>query len=132
MKVMLDTNICIYMIKQKPQSVLERFRAFQVGDVGISSITLAELQYGAMKSVRPRQNRESLKEFIAPLDVASFDIAASEASGEIRASLEKSGRPIGAMDLLIAAHALSLDARLATNNERAFRRVRGLHVENWI
>lgn len=132
MKVMLDTNICIYMIKQKPQSVLERFRAFQVGDVGISSITLAELQYGAMKSARPRQNRESLKEFIAPLDVALFDIAASEASGEIRASLEKSGRPIGAMDLLIAAHALSLDARLATNNERAFRRVRGLHVENWI
>lgn len=89
MKVMLDTNICIYMIKQKPQSVLERFRAFQVGDVGISSITLAELQYGAMKSARPRQNRESLKEFIAPLDVALFDIAASEAYGEIRASLEK-------------------------------------------
>lgn len=132
MKVMLDTNICIYIIEQKPQSVLERFRAFQVGDVGISSITLAELQYGAMKSARPRQNRESLKEFIAPLDVASFDIAASEAYGEIRASLEKSGRPIDAMDLLIAAHALSLDARLATNNEREFRRVRGLHVENWI
>lgn len=132
MKVMLDTNICIYIIKQKPQSVLERFRAFQVGDVGISSNTLAELQYGAMKSARPRQNRESLKEFIAPLDVASFDIAASEAYGEIRASREKSGRPIGAMDLLIAAHALSLDARLATNNEREFRRVRGLHVENWI
>ncbi len=132
MKVMLDTNICIYIIKQKPQSVLERFRAFQVGDVGISSITLAELQYGAMKSARPQQNRESLKEFITPLDVASFDIAASEAYGTIRASLEKSGRPIGAMDFLIAAHALSLDARLATNNEQEFRRVRGLHVENWI
>ena len=132
MKVMLDTNICIYIIKQKPESVLARLRAFQVGDIGISSITLAELQYGAMKSARPRQNRESLKEFIVPLDVASFDIAASEAYVEIRASLEISGRPIGAMDLLIAAHALSLDARLATNNEREFRRVRGLHVENWI
>jgi tRNA(fMet)-specific endonuclease VapC len=132
MKVMLDTNICIYIIKQKPQSVLARFRAFQVGDIGISTITLAELEYGAMKSARPRQNRDSLKEFVAPLDVALFDIAASEAYGEIRATLEKSGRPIGAMDLLIAAHALSLDARLATNSEREFKRVRALRIENWI
>jgi tRNA(fMet)-specific endonuclease VapC len=132
MKVMLDTNICIYIIRQKPEAVLARFRAFQVGDIGISTITLAELQYGAMKSARPKQNRESLKDFIAPLDVASFDNGASEAYGEIRVALEKSGRPIGAMDLLIAAHALSLDARLATNNEREFKRVRGLRVENWI
>ena len=132
MKVMLDTNICIYIIKQKPEAVLARFRAFQVGDVGISTITLAELQYGAMKSARPKQNRENLKEFVAPLDVASFDNAASEAYGEIRVALEKSGRPIGAMDLLIAAHALSLDARLVTNNEKEFKRVRGLRVENWI
>jgi tRNA(fMet)-specific endonuclease VapC len=132
MKVMLDTNICIYIIKQKPEAVLARFRAFQVGDIGISTITLAELQYGAMKSARPKQNRESLKEFVAPLDVASFDNAASEAYGEIRVALEKSGRPIGAMDLLIAAHALSLDARLVTNNEREFKRVRSLRVENWI
>ena len=131
MQVMLDTNICIYIIKQKPDVVLQRFRAFQVGDIGISAITLAELQYGAAKSARPRQNRESLKEFVSALDVASFDIAATEAYGEIRASLEKSGRPIGAMDLLIAAHALSLRARLATNNEREFKRVRGLRVENW-
>jgi tRNA(fMet)-specific endonuclease VapC len=132
MKVMLDTNICVYIIKQNPEAVLARFRAFQVGDVGISTITLAELQYGAMKSARPKQNRESLKEFVAPLDVASFDNAASEAYGEIRVALEKSGRPVGAMDLLIAAHALSLDARLVTNNEKEFKRVRGLRVENWI
>lgn len=132
MKVMLDTDICIYIIRQKPEAVLARFRAFQVGDIGISTITLAELQYGAMKSARPKQNRESLKDFIAPLDVAAFDNGASEAYGEIRVALEKSGRPIGAMDLLIAAHALSLDARLATNNEREFKRVRGLRVENWI
>ena len=131
MKVMLDTNICIYIIQQKPQSVLARFQDFQVGDIGLSTIALAELQYGVMKSARPRQNREGLKLFIAPLDVASFDIA-SEAYGDIRASLEKSGRPIGSMDLLIAAHALSLDVRLATNNEREFKRVRGLQVENWI
>jgi len=69
---------------------------------------------------------------VAPLDVASFDNAASEAYGEIRVALEKSGRPIGAMDLLVAAHALSLDARLVTNNEKEFKRVRGLRVENWI
>ena len=120
------------IIKQKPDVVLQRFRAFQVGDIGISAITLAELQYGAAKSARPRQNRESLKEFVSALDVASFDIAATEAYGEIRASLEKSDPPIGAMDLLIVAHALSLRARLATNNEREFKRVRGLRVENWI
>ena len=132
MKVMLDTNICIYLIKQKPQAVLERFRTFHIGDIGISVITLAELQYGAAKSARPRQNRESLKEFASALDVASFDLAATEAYGEIRASLEKSGRPIGAMDLLIAAHALSLGTRLATNNESEFKRVRGLRVENWV
>ncbi len=132
MKVMLDSNICIYIIKQQPRSVLQRFHAFQVGDIGISAITLAELQYGAMKSDRPRQNRESLKEFVSPLDVAPFDAAAGEAYGEIRAALEKAGRPIGAMDLLIAAHALSLGTRLATNNEREFKRVRGLHIENWI
>lgn len=132
MKAMLDTNICIYIIKRKPESVLARFRGFQVGDIGISTITLAELQYGAMKSARPRQNRDSLSDFVAPLDVASFDVAASEAYGEIRASLEKSGRPIGAMDLLIAAQALSLGVRLVTNNEREFKRVRGLRVENWI
>jgi tRNA(fMet)-specific endonuclease VapC len=132
MKVMLDTNICIYIIKQKPEAVLARFRAFQVGDVGISTITLAELHYGAMKSARPKQNREGLKKFVAPLHLASFDNAASEAYGEIRVALEKAGRPIGAMDLLIAAHALSLDARLVTNNEKEFKRVRGLRVENWI
>ena len=118
MKVMLDTNICIYIIQQKPEAVLQRFHTFQVGDIGISAITLAELQYGAMKSARPRQNREGLKEFVSALDVASFDVAATAIYGDIRASLEKSGRSIGAMDLLIAAHALSLGTRLATNNER--------------
>ena len=132
MKVMLDTNICIYIIKQKPEAVLQRFRTFEVGDIGMSAITMAELQYGAMKSARPRQNREGLKEFVSVLDVASFDPAAADAYGEIRSSLEKSGQPIGAMNLLIAAHALSLGTRLATNNEREFKRVRGLRVENWI
>jgi tRNA(fMet)-specific endonuclease VapC len=132
MKAMLDTNICIYIIKRHPQSVLDRFSAFPVGDIGISSITLAELEYGAAKSAQPKKNREALEEFVSPLDIATFDRDAAESYGRIRATLERKGLPIGAMDMLIAAHALSLGANLVTNNEAEFRRVSGLRVENWI
>ena len=131
MKVMLDTNICIYVIKQKPRSVLERFAAFPVGDLGISVITLAELEYGASKSSEPDRNREALEQFVSPLEIAVFDRLATSIYGKIRALLEKRGRPIGSMDLLIAAHALSLNVRLVTNNMREFKRVPGLRVENW-
>jgi tRNA(fMet)-specific endonuclease VapC len=131
MKAMLDTDICIYIIKRRPQSVLDRFSAFPVGDIGISSITLAELEYGAAKSAQPRKNREALEEFASPLDIAAFDRDAAEAYGRIRAALERKGLPIGAMDMLIAAHALSLSVSLVTNNETEFRRVSGLRVENW-
>ena len=132
MKVMLDTNICIYIIKRRPQSVLKRFSSFPVGDIGISTITLAELEYGAARSAQPRKNREALEQFISPLYVAAFDREATEAYGRVRAALERKGLPIGAMDMLIAAHALSLGTNLVTNNEREFRRVSGLRVENWI
>lgn len=132
MKAMLDTNICIYIIKRRPQSVLDRFSTFPVGDIGISTITLAELEYGAAKSAQPRKNREALEEFVSPLDLAPFDRDAAEAYGRIRATLERKGLPIGAMDMLIAAHALSLGVNLVTNNEKEFRRVSGLRVENWI
>ena len=84
---MLDTNICTYIIKRRLQSVLDRFSAFPVGDIGISSITLAELEYGAAKSAQPRKNREALEEFVSPLDVAAFDRDAAEAYGRIRANL---------------------------------------------
>ena len=131
MKVMLDTNICIYIIKQKPRSVLERFAAFPVGDLGISVITLAELEYGASKSSEPDRNREALEQFVSPLEIAVLDRLATSVYGKIRALLEKRGRPIGSMDLLIAAHALSLNVRLVTNNMREFKRVPGLRVENW-
>ena len=131
MKVMLDTNICIYIIKQKPRAVLERFAAFPVGDLGISVITLAELEYGASKSSEPDRNREALEQFVSPLEIAVFDRLATSIYGKIRALLEKRGRPIGSMDLLIAAHALSLNVRLVTNNMREFKRVPGLRVENW-
>lgn len=132
MRIMLDTNICIYLIKQRPQSLLDRFRSFPVGDIGISVITLAELQYGVSKSSQSKRNREALEQFLSPLDVANFDRQATIAYGTIRAALERKGLPIGAMDLLIAAHALSLGVRLVTNDERDFRRVPGLRVENWV
>lgn len=132
MKVMLDTNICIYIIKQKPESVLRKFATIPVGDLGISVITLAELEYGASKSSEPAGNREALAQFASPLEIAVFDREATAVYGKIRALLEKRGRPIGSMDLLIAAHALSLDVRLVTNNVEEFRRVPGLRVENWV
>lgn len=132
MKIMLDTNICIYIIKRRPQSVLERFGSFLVGDIGISTITLAELEYGAARSAQRKKNREALEQFISALHIAAFDKPATETYGKIRAALEKKGLPIGAMDMLIAAHALSLGVRLVTNNEKEFRRVPGLRVENWI
>ncbi len=132
MKIMLDTNICIYLIKQRPQSLLDRFRSFSVGDIGVSVITLAELQYGASRTSRPKQNREALEQFLSPLEVAPFDRQATVAYGNARATLERKGRPIGAMDLLIAAHALSLGVRLVTDDDKEFRHVSGLRVENWI
>jgi len=132
MKVMLDTNICIYIIKQKPKSVLQRFAAFPVGELGISVITLAELEYGASKSREPARNRDALEQFVSPLEMAAFDRQATIAYGQTRAVLEKKGRPIGSMDLLIAAHALSLSVRLVTNNVEEFKRVPGLRVENWV
>lgn len=132
MRTMLDTNICIYLIRQRPQSLLDRLRSFPVGDIGISVITLAELQYGVSKSSQPKRNREALEQFLSPLEVAVYDRQATIAYGTIRTALEKKGLPIGAMDLLIAAHALSLGVRLVTDNEKEFRRVPGLRVENWV
>lgn len=95
-------------------------------------ITLAELEYGASKSRDAQRNRHALEQFIVPLEVAGFDHEAAVTYGTIRAHLEQKGRLIGAMDLLIAAHARSLDARLVTNNENEFRRVPGLRIENWV
>jgi tRNA(fMet)-specific endonuclease VapC len=123
---------CIYLIKQYPPSVLERFLSHPVGDIGISSITVAELDYGVSKSRHAVKNRLALAQFLSPLEVASFDRDAAAAYGRLGATLEQKGTPIGSMDLLIAAHALSLAVRLVTNNAREFRRVHGLRVENWV
>jgi len=126
------TDICIYLIMQHPPSVLERFLSHPVGDIGISSITVAELEYGVSKSRRTTKNRAALAQFLSPLEVASFDRDAAAVYGRLRATLEQKGRPIGSMDVLIAAHALSLSVRLVTNNAREFRRVPRLRVANWI
>ena len=132
MKVMLDTNICIYLIKQQPPTILERFLAHPVGDIGISSITAAELAYGVSKSRHATKNRHALEQFLAPLEVAAFDQVAAWAYGRLREQLEAKGTPIGSMDMLIAAHALSLGVRLVSNNLREFRRVPGLRLDNWV
>jgi tRNA(fMet)-specific endonuclease VapC len=131
MKLMLDTNICIYLIKEQPASVLDRFIAHPVGDIGISVVTLAELEYRIAKSSRPTRNRVALEQFVSSLEIADFDRDATVSYGKVRAQLEKKGQPIGSMDLLIAAHAISLDVRLITHNVREFGKVPGLRIEDW-
>jgi tRNA(fMet)-specific endonuclease VapC len=128
---MLDTSICIYIIKRKPGQVIERLRQSRIPEIGISSITLSELEYGAAKSARPEQNKISLLEFLAPLEILSYDDVAAQEYGRIRTYLERQGTPIGSMDMLIAAHVLSLDCTLVTNNEREFSQVPSLKIENW-
>jgi tRNA(fMet)-specific endonuclease VapC len=130
-KWLLDTNACIAIIRRRHERALKRLRGKQVGQVGVSSITLAELEFGAAKSQHPTQARAALAEFLLPLEIAAFDDAAAATYGNVRAVLEKKGRPIGPLDTLIAAHCLALGSVLVTNNTREFRRVPGLTVEDW-
>jgi len=132
MRYLLDTNICIYVIRRRPPQVLARFQRCAIGDLGLSTVTLAELQYGVAKSAFPERNQQALAAFTLPLEILPFDARAAAAYGPIRATLERQGTPIGAMDLLIAAHAVSLGVILVTNNPREFRRVPGLQVDNWV
>lgn len=131
MKWLLDTNICIFLIKKRSAKVIARLEECIPGDVGISFITLAELQYGVEKSSRPESNREALQAFLIPLEIAFFDDAAAAAYGQLRAALESRGTPIGPLDMLIAAHALSLGCTLVTNNTKEFARVSALHLKDW-
>ena len=131
MKYMLDTNICIYIIKQKPLKVLKHFRRQAVGDIGISSITLAELRYGVSKSLHVEKNRLALDEFVLPLEIADFAEREAGEYGVLRAELEKAGKPIGSMDMLISAHALALGVTLITNNTKEFRQVKDLIIADW-
>ncbi|MBI5198368.1 MAG: type II toxin-antitoxin system VapC family toxin [Nitrospirae bacterium] len=131
MKYLLDTNICIYIIRKKPERVLRRLQRKRISEVGISSITLSELEYGVAKSLKSEQNKLALTEFLAPIEVLSYNDMAARRYGGLRADLERQGTPLGSLDMLIAAHALSLGSVLVTNNESEFRRVPGLKVENW-
>lgn len=128
---LLDTNTCIYIIKQKPVSVFDKFNTLSPGQIGLSVITVAELEYGARKSASVEKNLLSLQQFLIPFDVFSFDFNAAMEYSIIRNELEKKGMPIGPLDTLIAAHAKSLNYILVTNNEKEFKRVNGLQIENW-
>ncbi len=132
MILMLDTNICIAIIKQKSKDILQKFGAYQVGDICISSVTLAELRYGVAKSEFQEKNQAALDEFILPLEVVSFDETAALYYGTLRATLEKLGTPIGSLDTMIGAHALSLNLTLVTNNTKEFNRIPSLKVIDWI
>src|SRR5262249_40063262 len=101
MRYMLDTNICIYVIKRRPEAVLEKFTAHPVGDLGLSIVTLAELEYGVARSSQTGKNRAALEQFVSPLEIAAFDREAASVYGSIRAAVERRGSPVGSMDLLI-------------------------------
>jgi tRNA(fMet)-specific endonuclease VapC len=130
-KYLLDTNTCIYIINERPKNVRKHFSRFELSDIGVSSITAAELAFGVAKS-RSLKNRIALEAFLLPLEVMPFDLSAAFAYGDVRAELMRRGDPMGPLDMQIAAHALSLKSILVTNNEREFRKVPGLSVENWV
>lgn len=131
MRYMLDTNICIDVIKQAPAPVLGKFRQHEPEGLGISAITAAELAFGVTKS-GSRRNRAALDEFLSALEIAPFDDEVARVYGDVRADLAARGIPIGPLDTQIAAHALSLDVTLVSNNLREFERVAGLRCANWV
>lgn len=129
---MLDTDTCISLIRKSPAYTLKKLTSLTPGDVGVSIITLAELEYGVAKSSRQNVNAEALSEFCAPLEIAEFDGKAARSYGKVRAELERAGTPIGSMDMMIGAHALSLGVTLVTHNTREFSRIEGLKLADWI
>jgi tRNA(fMet)-specific endonuclease VapC len=128
--ILLDTNICIYIINERPAQILARFRRYCAGEIGVSSIVASERAFGVAKCGSAR-NRSALGMFLAPLEIPAFDERCVWAYGDIRADLERRGQVIGSLDTLIAAHALALDATLVTNNAKEFSRMTGLRLENW-
>ncbi|MCC7164819.1 MAG: type II toxin-antitoxin system VapC family toxin [Anaerolineae bacterium] len=132
MKYMLDTNICVELIRKHPAASVKRISRMRVGDIVVSAITVSELEHGVYTSSSPEQNLAALEQFLLPLVIAEFDYDAAVAYGQLRAHLERQDTPIGSMDMLIAAHALSLNLTLVTNNLKEVARVPNLSVENWI
>ncbi len=131
MKYLLDTNICIFIINRRVKAVVERLSSCVTEDVVISTISVAELRYGASKSLAAQKAHAALDEYLVPLHIANFDEDAARAYGDLRAELQKVGTPIGPLDTLIGAHAIALGAILVTNNVREFQRIPGLVVEDW-
>ncbi len=131
MRILLDTNICIYVMNHSPARVVERFRQYKPGEIGVTAITVAELQFGVSKSSQIERNRSALFRFLAPLEIVPFTGEAAEHYGQIKARLRALGTMIGELDCLIAAQALSLGLTLATNNTSEFERVPNLTIENW-
>ena len=129
--ILLDTNICIYIINAKPPTVLQRFRDYRMGEVGVCTVVAAELAFGVAKSGSAR-NRHAMELFLAPLTLMPFDEAAVWAYGTLRSELERQGKQIGALDTMIGAHALSQQATLVTNNTSEFARIPGLRLDNWV
>ena len=129
--MMLDTNICIYLMNSKDEKLLTKFKEHQ-DDLKISSITLGELQYGVYHSSRVEQNAIALLKFLALIEVVNFDDNAALEYGKVRAYIKSIGKPIGPLDMLIAGHALSLGETLVTNNVKEFIRVPNLKIENWV
>jgi len=131
MNYLLDTNTCVYIINRKPSAVLKRVQSKQPGQIAISTITLAELEYGVARSRYPDRNRIALLEFLFPLTILDFDQRAAGEYGRIRFLLESKRKPIGPMDLLLAAQAKAHNLILVTNNEKEFARIDDLRIENW-
>lgn len=129
---MLDTNICIYIIKKRPPTVLECFNQISSQEICISIITLTELQYGVDKSAFKQLNQSIIDNFVSRLQVLSWDRLAVKYYGQIRANLDKKGTPMGLMDFMIASHCLSLNYTLITNNIKEFKRISELKIENWV
>ena len=132
MSYMLDTNICVYAIKNRPPEVLRRLKANMNEGLFISSVTLAELRYGVERSASPAKNERALLQFLSILEVLPFDATAALEYGKIRAFLQNRGTPIGPLDTLIAAHARAEGMTLVTNNVREFARTPDLQIENWV
>lgn len=131
MRYVLDTNICVLLIRQKPPLLLQKLTQHSITDIGVSALTVAELQYGVAKSTHPAQNQQALDYFLLPLTILPFDESAAPTYGEIRAYLEGQGTAIGAIDTLLAAQAVSQKLIFVTNNVREFSRVPGLTIEDW-
>ena len=131
MRYMLDTNICIYAIKHKPEKVFKKLQETDPSDVCISSVTYAELVHGVEKSNAIDKNRLALSILLANIAILDFDVNAANCYGKIRADLEKKGTPIGPLDMMIAGHAKSLGYTVVTNNTREFSRVSDINIENW-